>query len=95
MARKRVRPKDALISLYQRFGVVYVDRVSGFPVRGMKLNPFYVDGMRISTSPEGLKLITEMMPEKSAILNSTSSQRTASAEFPMPASWPRGSKSAS
>ena len=64
MARKRVRPKDKLISLYQRFGVVYVDRVSGFPVRGLKLNPFYVDGMRISTSLEGLKLVTEMMARK-------------------------------
>jgi orotate phosphoribosyltransferase len=42
-------------------GVVHVNPDRGFIVRGLRLSAFYIDGMRISTSPDGLRLVTEGM----------------------------------
>lgn len=50
--------------LYKTMGVVHINRQNGFVVRGMRLSPFYVDGMRISTSVDGMRMVTEMMAEK-------------------------------
>jgi hypothetical protein len=50
--------------LYKTMGVVHINRQNGFVVRGMRLSPFYVDGMRISTSVHGMRMVTEMMAAK-------------------------------
>ncbi len=61
MAKQSAESKEALLSLYSRLGVVHVNRDRGIVVRGARLSPFYVDGMRISTSVEGLRLVTQTM----------------------------------
>jgi orotate phosphoribosyltransferase len=58
-----------IASLYQRLGVIHINRQAGFVVRGMKLSPFYVDGMRISTTPEGLRLVIDQFSERLEKLN--------------------------
>ena len=64
MAETSTGSKEALLSLYSRLGVVHVNREVGFVRRGPTLSPFYVDGMRISTSVEGLRLITQAMLQR-------------------------------
>jgi orotate phosphoribosyltransferase len=55
---------DDLINVYTRMGVVHVNRQTGFVVRGMRISPFYVDGMRIATSVDGLRIVTELMSQR-------------------------------
>jgi orotate phosphoribosyltransferase len=53
-------PTD-LADLYKSMGVIHLNRQNGFTVRGMRISPFYIDGMRVSTSVNGLSMVTEMM----------------------------------
>jgi len=55
------KKRDALISLYHQLRAVHINPEQPFMVRGFNLRPFYVDGMCISTSVEGLELVTELM----------------------------------
>lgn len=56
--------KQELIDLYKSSGAVNVNRSSGYVVRGMRISPFYIDGMRISTSSNGLKLACSLFLEQ-------------------------------
>jgi orotate phosphoribosyltransferase len=57
------RQRNTLIKLFQDCGAIHINRKHGIIVRGFALKPYYVEGMRISTSPEGLILVTKLMSD--------------------------------
>lgn len=53
-----------LAEFYRSAGAVHVNRHNGIVVCGMRLSPFYFQGMQLSTSVDGLRMVTDLMSDR-------------------------------